>query len=255
MATAIISDIHSNIEALTAVLKDIEGRGVKETICLGDLIGYGPNPEEVVERAMAWKIVLMGNHDEAVIKFACGFNPVARAAVTWTREQLEPGFFSGSAKKDRWKFLNNLAMSHKEDGILYVHGSPRDPTMEYIFKSDTLDLTGEVPDKIREIFGMFDHLCFVGHTHEPGIITEESVFLTPREFQNTYKFEDTRKYIVNVGSVGQPRDGDTRSSYAILDGNTIEYRRVEYDISAVKEKILRNAQLDKRSAERLSLGK
>src|SRR5262245_44956863 len=124
MSVALISDIHSNIEALDPVLKDIESQGVKDIVCLGDLVGYGPNPAEIVDRAVDWRLSLMGNHDEAVVKEAYGFNPVAKAAVAWTREQLKPGFFSSKAKKDRWSFLCNLPLTHKEDGILYVHGSP-----------------------------------------------------------------------------------------------------------------------------------
>lgn len=253
-ATAIISDIHANLEALTAVMKDIREKGVTDIVCLGDLVGYGPDPAPVVDQAMEWRIVLMGNHDEAVVKFACGFNPVARKAVAWTRDQLEPGFFSGKTKKSRWEFLQKLPLTHTEGRVFYVHGSPRDPTMEYIFKSDTIDLTGDIPDKIRDIFGRFEHLCIVGHTHEPGIITDESVFLTPAEVGFRFIFEEQKKYVVNVGSVGQPRDRDTRASYAILDGRNIEFRRVTYDFHITAEKIFRSSHLDRHSGERLLRG-
>ena len=120
MAVAIISDLHSNTEALDKVLADIQAQGIKEIFCLGDLVGYGPNPAEVVEKAMEWKIVLMGNHDEAVVKEAYGFNPVAKRAVTWSRELLKPGFFAGKGKKERWNFLTKLTLSHKMDGALFV---------------------------------------------------------------------------------------------------------------------------------------
>src|SRR3990170_6398407 len=98
MAVAVISDLHSNLEALTAVLEDIDEQQIATVYCLGDLVGYGPNPAEGVDRAMSWDAVLMGNHDEAVLKQPYGFNPVARAAVTWTRSQLKPGFFSSGEK-------------------------------------------------------------------------------------------------------------------------------------------------------------
>ncbi len=262
MAVALISDIHSNTEALGPVLKDIEAQGVKEIVCLGDLVGYGPNPAEIVDLAMSWKIVLMGNHDEAVVKEAYGFNPVAKAAVAWTREQLKPGFFSGKAKKDRWHFLSNLPLTHKTDGVLYVHGSPRDPTMEYILRSDCVDLTGGVPEKVRDIFGRVDRLCFVGHTHDPGVITEESQFISPKECNHEYPFAAGKKYIVNIGSVGQPRDGDVRSCYAIYKtaeesppAGMVRWRRIEYDYNATMKKIFGTPQLDPRAGERLALGR
>lgn len=255
MAVALISDIHSNIEALEKVLKDIREQGLAEILCLGDLVGYGPNPAEIVERAMDWKLSLMGNHDEAVVKEAYGFNPVAKAAVAWTREQLKPGLFSGRAKKDRWQFLCNLPLTHREDGLLYVHGSPRDPTMEYILRSDCVDLTGGVPEKIRDIFSRFDRLCFVGHTHDPGVITEESQFIAPKDCGHEFAFQPGKKYIVNIGSVGQPRDGDTRACYAVLDRTTIRWRRIEYDYQSTMNKIFGTPQLDPRAGERLALGR
>ncbi len=263
MVVALISDIHSNTEALDLVLKDIQSQGVAEIVCLGDLVGYGPNPAEIVDHAVRWKIVLMGNHDEAVVKEAYGFNPVAKAAVAWTREQLKPGFFSSGAKKDRWRFLCGLPLTSKADGgVLYVHGSPRDPTMEYILRSDCVDLTGGVPEKIRDIFSRFERLCFVGHTHDPGVITEESQFVSPKECGYEYKFAAGKKYIVNIGSVGQPRDGDTRSCYAIYsppsgtaDGGSVKWRRIEYDYQATMRKIFGTPQLDPRAGERLALGR
>lgn len=263
MAVALISDIHSNTEALTNVLADIQSQGIHEIYCLGDLVGYGPNPVEIVKEAMNWKVALMGNHDEAVIKEAYGFNPVAKAAITWTRNQLKPGFLSGGGKRDRWKFLCNLGLSHKEDGALFVHGSPRDPTMEYILRSDCVDLTGGVPEKIRDIFTRFDRLCFVGHTHDPGVITEESKFLSPKECAPVgdkgdtweYRFETGKKYVINLGSVGQPRDGDTRSCYAIYHGDRVTWRRVEYDYRKVMDRIFSIPELDPRAGERLALGR
>ncbi|MBI2930206.1 MAG: metallophosphoesterase [Planctomycetes bacterium] len=255
MVVALISDIHSNTEALNAVLKDIEGQGIKEILCLGDLVGYGPNPAEVVDRALEWKLVLMGNHDEAVVKEAYGFNPVAKAAVAWTREQLRPGLFAGRAKRDRWNYLCNLPLTHKEDTVLYVHGSPRDPTMEYILRSDCVDLTGGIPEKIRDIFSRFDRVCFVGHTHDPGVITEESRFITPKECDHQFRFEGKKKYVINIGSVGQPRDGDTRACYVVFDGDLVRWRRIEYDYQSTMKKIFGTPQLDPRAGERLALGR
>jgi diadenosine tetraphosphatase ApaH/serine/threonine PP2A family protein phosphatase len=255
MAIALVSDIHSNIEALANVLKDIESQGIKEVYCLGDLVGYGANPAEIVEKCMEWKVCLMGNHDEAVVKEAYGFNPVAKQAVAWTRDQLKPGLLSGRSKRDRWKFLCNLQLTHKIDGALFVHGSPRDPTMEYILRSDCIDLTGGVPEKIKDIFSRFDRACFVGHTHDPGVITEESQFIAPKECDYAWDLQPGKKYIFNLGSVGQPRDGDTRACYAIYHGDRVTWRRVEYEYKVTMQKIFNTPQLDPRAGERLAHGR
>ncbi len=255
MPVAIIADLHANLEALEKVTEDIEEQGIKEIICLGDLVGYGPNPAEIVERAMGWPVVLMGNHDEAVVKEAYAFNPVARAAVNWTRHRLTPGFFSGRLKRERWKFLQELRLTHKTDDALFVHGSPRDPTMEYVLRSDCVDLSGGIPEKIRDIFTRFDRICFAGHTHDPGVITEESIFIGPGECNGQFTFESGKKYFVNVGSVGQPRDGDVRACYAVYDGDTVSWRRVEYDYKTTMQKIFRASRLDPRGGERLAQGR
>ncbi len=254
---AIISDIHGNLEALKVVLKDIEGKGIPNDhiFCLGDVVGYGPDPVECVDHAMAWALTLRGNHDEAVVNEALGFNPLAREAIDWTRSQLKPGWLSGKVRKQRWEFLKSLPLTHHLDRALLVHGSPRDPTMEYILRSECEDLLGEVPAKIKDIFSRFEWVCFVGHTHDPGIINQESKFLTPGEIDNQYEFKENEKYIVNVGSVGQPRDGDNRACYVTFDGKRLWYHRLEYPIGATQEKIRKIPQLDPRIAERLSIGK
>ncbi len=255
MAVALLSDIHSNLEALQVVLQDIQSQGIREIYCLGDIIGYGPNPVEVVDQAMEWDVVILGNHEEAVVREEYGFNPVARAAVTWTRNLLRPGILSSRVKKERWKRLGHLTMSHKQDGAFFAHGCPRDPTMEYILRSDCVDLTGGVPEKIRDIFSRFDRLCFVGHTHDPGVISEESRFVSPKDCNHRVDFDPGKKYIVNLGSVGQPRDGDTRACYAVWHGDSVEWRRVEYDFSVTMQKIFNTPQLDPRAGERLAHGR
>jgi diadenosine tetraphosphatase ApaH/serine/threonine PP2A family protein phosphatase len=255
MAVALISDLHSNRESLTKVLEDVARHEVRDIYCLGDLVGYGPDPAFVVERVMDFRVCLMGNHDEAVLKEAYGFNPVAKAAVTWTRDQLRPGILSGKAKKDRWKFIQNLKLTHQEDGALFVHGSPRDPTMEYVLRSDCVDLTGGVPEKVRDIFTRFESLCFAGHTHDPGVITEDAQFISPKDCNHEFFFEKGKKYFINLGSVGQPRDGDTRACYAIWHGDKVTWHRVEYDYRATMERIFNTPQLDPRAGERLAYGR
>ncbi len=255
MAIALISDLHSNQESFKKVIEDIKSQGITTIYCLGDLVGYGADPTVIVDQCMEFPVTLMGNHDEAVLNEAYGFNPVAKQAVLWTRDQLRPGFLSGKAKKERWKFLQSLKLTHKEDGALFVHGSPRDPTMEYVLRSDCVDLTGGVPEKIRDIFSRFDRLCFVGHTHDPGVITEESQFIQPKDCNYEFTFEPGKKYFVNLGSVGQPRDGDTRACYAIYHGDKVTWRRVEYDYKATMQKIFDEPQLDPRAGERLAHGR
>ena len=186
--------------------QDIEDKGIRKVICLGDIIGYGPDPVACIDVARNFDVNLRGNHEEAVINGAFGFNPIAKEAIDWTRNQLKPSWHSLAPKRARWEILKDLPLTYREGNILYVHGSPRDPTMEYILKSDTEDLFGEIPIKIREIFSMIPWVCFVGHTHTPGIITEESRFYPPVELNGSFDLEEGHKYIINVGSVGQLRD-------------------------------------------------
>lgn len=251
---ALISDIHGNIEALKVVMDHIKSQGITKVLCLGDVVGYGPNPDQCMDVVKDCEFILMGNHEEAVLYGAFGFNPSAKEAVEWTRQQLMPGVLSSRAKKERWKILQNLPLTVRERNILYVHGSPRDPTMEYILKSDCEDLFGEIPEKIREIFSMIDGLCFVGHTHNPGIITEEGKFISPHDTNYLFRYDAKKKYIVNIGSVGQPRDKDPRACYVTFNSHEIRWHRLEYNHRAVMKKILSIPQLDNRNAERLETG-
>ena len=252
---AIISDIHANIEAMTAVLEDIRQHNVDYIYCLGDVIGYGPNPVECLEKAFeVCNFILLGNHEEAVLTGAFGFNPTAKEAVDWTRGKLKPRLFSFSKAKERWETLKNLPLSYSEDDFLFVHGSPRDPTMEYILKSDTDDLFGDVPEKIREIFEQIDKACFVGHTHTPGIITEDSKWYSPQDFDNVWELKNGERVICNIGSVGQPRDKDNRSCYVTFTSREIFYHRVPYEFRKTQDKIRKIPQLDNRNADRLEFG-
>src|SRR5262249_4630923 len=133
---AIISDIHSNLEALQAVLDDIAQQGVEEIICLGDILGYGPDPCACLDLAMDWKVVLMGNHDHAVLFEPKDFNPVAEQATLWTRRQLESIRVDEETAERRWQFLAERPLGHTDGDVLYVHGSPRSPLNEYVFPND-----------------------------------------------------------------------------------------------------------------------
>lgn len=230
---AIISDLHSNTEALTNVFDDIRSQDVDDIICLGDIVGYGPEPRPVLEMTMKTvRVSLMGNHDEAVLKGAQNFNAWAREAIDWTREEIQ---IKDGKESDRWEYLKRMPMRFQTNGLYFVHGSPRQPTIEYILRED---IYNGAYDKFDEIFASFEKVLFVGHSHTPCIINEDLEYVTPGEIEHNFTYtRDKRKVIVNVGSVGQPRDNDPRSCYVIIDNNTIRFRRVEYDVDSVVAKI------------------
>jgi predicted phosphodiesterase len=246
---ALISDIHSNLEALQAVLADIEKQNVREIYCLGDIVGYGPNPRECVDLVMQCQIVLLGNHDQGAMFDPEGFNPSAERAIFWTRAQLEVPGESRDRKERRWEFLAERPRIHREDGFLYVHGSARNPINEYVFPEDIYNQR-----KMERIFALVERYCFQGHTHVPGIFTENFQFHSPEEIDYVYRL-DGRKTLCNVGSVGQPRDGDWRACYVMLDGDNIQYRRVEYDIDSTVRKIYEIPDLENFLGDRLRDGR
>ena len=247
---AIISDIHSNLEALAAVLRDIKARGVEEVICLGDVIGYGPNPKECVDAASKFPLVLLGNHEEAVMfeVQAQGFNRKASTAVKWTAAQFSMLADDKQANADRWDFLGSLETTYSSNGVLLVHGSPNNPTREYIYPSDIRN-----PAKLNAVFERIEHICFVGHTHVPGLWTSDMAFRSPHEIEYVFRF-DSRKAIVNVGSVGQPRDLDNRACYLLFDGESVQWVRVKYDYEKTVQKIHATKRLDNWLGDRLRGG-
>ena len=211
MRRALISDIHGNLEALEVVLDDIKSRGISEIFCLGDVIGYGPNPRECIDRVMEHcTMTLLGNHDQGAMFDPDGFNIGAERAIFWTREQLENASDRVNNEK-RWDFLGLLPRQHRHDSFLFVHGSPRNPLSEYIFPEDIYNHR-----KMERLFQLVEKYCFQGHTHVPGVFTEGYQFFSPEEIDHEYTLGDG-KVMINVGSVGQPRDGDPRSCYVILD--------------------------------------
>ncbi|MCP4095810.1 MAG: metallophosphoesterase family protein [Mariniblastus sp.] len=244
---AIISDIHGNFEALTAVLADIETQGISEIYCLGDVIGYGPNPRECIDRCREFALTLLGNHDNGALFDPEGFSSGAERAIFWTRSQLEQTEHDGA--KERWDFLASLPRTHREGDFMFVHGSPRSPLNEYVFPEDVYNQR-----KIERIFGFIQKYCFQGHTHVPGVFTENFRFYSPSEISNTYTLGE-QKLMINVGSVGQPRDSDPRGSYVILEGNEVEFRRVEYDPAPTRNKILGISELDDFLGDRLLEGR
>lgn len=248
-AFALISDLHSNMEALTAVFERIDALGVQRVCCLGDVVGYGAEPEpcvRLVMRRCAW--TLMGNHDYGLFHDLRDFNPLAADAILYSRRKLQPRWFA-SRRRQAWEFLRGLPERVEEGGRLFVHGSPRDPIMEYVLKSDGF----LEPDKMRSIFGQLEGPCFVGHTHWPGVHDTSFRFTQANDDHAVFELGDGPA-VVNVGSVGQPRDGDPRACFVVVDGKVVEYHRVNYDFRKTQAKILA-AGLHPALADRLARGR
>lgn len=255
---AVISDIHSNIEALQAVLDDIASRDIKRIFCLGDVIGYGPDPCQCLDMIMEHcEVTLMGNHDYAVMYEPSNFNIGAESACFWTRKQLEAEP-DDDLRAKRWGFLGQLPVKHSLDlndmdlGVVsMVHGSPRRPINEYIFPDDIYNN----PNKMRTLFDRTEHICFVGHTHTPGAFFDTPDFYSPEELDWEFEIEPEHKVIVNVGSVGQPRDRDPRAAYVILEPGLVRFVRVEYDLKKTVEKVKAIKELDDYLGIRLAEGR
>lgn len=241
MRTLIISDIHANLTALEAVLDD--AGEVEATWCLGDIVGYGPDPNECIERVKGLPklLCLLGNHDAAVINHIDidTFNPDARIAIEWMQKNLA---------EEHQNFLGECPHKDVVGNVTLAHGSPRNPVYEYLL--DTRAATWN--------FEYFEtDFCFVGHTHLPVIFTlnanDSQAQLTIPVVNTGIKLKP--RTIINPGSVGQPRDRDPRAAYAIYDpdANTWEYRRIGYDIQAVQKR-MRKASLPERHILRLEAG-
>jgi diadenosine tetraphosphatase ApaH/serine/threonine PP2A family protein phosphatase len=251
--TALISDIHGNFEALKSVFEHIDNLGdIEDIICLGDIVGYGPQPEECIDMiSERCSVCLMGNHDNALINAAEGFNHIAAGAIVCIRKRMEPGIFSLPEKEHRWTWLRNLPERHETDEALFVHASPRDNLFEYILPDDPIFFSG----KMSAIFSMIDNLVFVGHTHIPGIFQENKDFLPTSKINNRWTLNEGQKCVVNVSSVGQPRDKDNRACYAVITDKEIVWHRIEYDIEKTIERIFATDCLDNRCGTRLREGR
>ena len=241
---ALISDVHGNLEALDAVLADIARRPVSAVYCLGDLVGYGPNPVECVDRATAWDVVLAGNHDEALTVGTDGFNRRAGRTLDWTRQVF-------ADRPDLARFLATRPRTHRVGDHLLVHGSPRYPTREYLFPEDARNAA-----KMAGVAARIGRYCFCGHTHIPGVFVEPYgrggnwQFLAPEEIGSGWRL-NKRKTVVNVGAVGQPRDKDRRACYVTVDGADVAFHRVAYDVRRTAEKIRAIPDLSESLAEQL----
>ena len=253
MRIALISDIHGNLEALNRVLEAISDQKTDRIVCLGDTLGYGPNPAECVDLvAEHCEWCLLGNHDYGALYEPTNFNAAAEQAAYWTRAQFDAEKDKDVAAK-RWEFLGSLRVRTQMDDFLCVHGTPRRPINEYLFPDDAINS----PVKMKQIFERIPKHSMSGHTHVPGIFTSEPEFYPPDEFDFSFSYENEDKIIINPGSVGQPRDLDPKLSYAILDDEacTVDFFRLDYDIESVREKIYAIPDLSNWLGDRLFEGR
>jgi len=240
MRFAIFSDTHGNLEALEAVLADACKRKCTHFVCLGDIVGYNANPHECVERIRELDCpVVKGNHDEqaSLLLSTSDFNELAERAIQWTRDHL--------TEEDK-QWLRELPLQKKVRDFTIVHATLDTPAQwGYVFNN--LDAAASFT---------YQHTtaCFFGHTHVPMVfIRDEGV---RREWIDHIRIEPTKKYLINMGSVGQPRDGNWRAAYCIYDieNNLVEQLRVKYDLAVAQQKIIK-AGLPRLLAERLALGR
>jgi predicted phosphodiesterase len=240
MKFAIIADIHGNWEALQVVLDDIQKQKCTHYACLGDVVGYNANPKECLDLVRKMDIpCIKGNHDEycSIEGTLEGFNPHAAAAVDWTRKQLTDA--------DR-QWLRDLKYLRMVSGFTMVHATLDGPQRwGYVF--DKLGAAASFPYQTTQV-------CFFGHTHVPVAFIRDT--MVRGGTYSKFRIEPGKKYFINVGAIGQPRDGNPKAAYVVydMDANTIELRRLEYDIATTQKKI-RAAGLPERLAERLAVGK
>ncbi len=240
MTTAIISDIHGNLEALDAVLAEIDRRQAGRILCLGDIVGYGASPNECLAKVRErCELVLLGNHDAAASggPEAARFNIYARVAAEWTAKTLT---------RDNREYLQRLPLTSSEESCYLVHASPACPRdWEYL-----LDRFDAEPQ-----FHYFtEPVCFIGHTHQPAVYMADPAGCKSLPLSDV-SLDPERRYIVNVGSVGQPRDHDPRACFVLFHdpGGGVEFVRMPYDIEGAQAKI-RAAQLPEVLAARLATG-
>jgi diadenosine tetraphosphatase ApaH/serine/threonine PP2A family protein phosphatase len=236
----IFSDIHGNLQALEAVLAELDKSDVDFLLCCGDVVGYGANPNECSKVLRDRQIpTLAGNHDYAALSLIdiTYFNEVAKKAITWTRDMLDP---------ENVDFLRNLSMTIQVADMFFVHATPRNPeSWNYVLT------IGDA----RQAFQHFqERICFIGHSHTPFIVENDNDNLSCPE-SPLVELRDGCRYLVNVGSVGQPRDRNPDACFAIYDreAGTIEIRRCEYDLPKAQDSI-RAEGLPNELAERLAYG-
>jgi diadenosine tetraphosphatase ApaH/serine/threonine PP2A family protein phosphatase len=250
---ALISDIHGNLEALNQVFSWLDDKEPEEVHCLGDVVGYGASPLECVELVKArCQSYIRGNHEQGLLFYAEDFNPRAKAALDWTRDQINA--LARVKRRELWNLLDGTPETQSILGgeVLLVHGSPLDPIREYVLPGSAGD-----PGRMAGWFkAMGKHrICFLGHSHVPFVLFEDGQVVQPTG--ESYRLDlDNRRCLVNVGSVGQPRDSDPRASFVLLeDGTRLEYIRLSYDVQGAMKKIRAQEELPQALADRLEIGR
>jgi predicted phosphodiesterase len=243
---AIISDLHSNLEAVEAVMDECERMGVTRYLCLGDVIGYGPDPVAVADFVRArCDVSLMGNHEEALVTGKHRFNPHAAKAIDWTRQALQ---HSGEGTMEWFRQRKPFALKGQ---ILMVHGSIYDPVHDYVDEPENPVEFQQMIQTLNHDFTGFD-ICFAGHNHTPFLATTMGV-MVPHDGHRSFRIPKGHKAYICVGSVGQPRDRDQRASFATLDGELLTFHRIAYDVQKTQRKII-TAGLNRFLADRLGEG-
>ena len=242
MLYGICSDIHSNATAFKAVLESMHDNGVERRICLGDIVGYGVDTDECVNLVKEnMDVCLIGNHDSVAVRYesSAGFNPYAKQAIEWTQKNLS---------KESVAFIRSLPYIHEENDICFVHASPLSPA-DWVYVTD-----------LEDALNAFDHFseryCFVGHTHSPVIIASRPLAIPKILDEYEYVIANTERLLVNVGSVGQPRDRDPRACWCLLDTKTkcVRLIRVEYDIRETQNRMKKQG-MPSFLIDRLSVGR
>lgn len=242
MRYGLISDIHANLEALEAVLAALKDEGAEQILCLGDVIGYGPNPNECVKLIQQHAAVcLIGNHDEASLGRVDLdlFNYMARQAIEWTTDQLTD---------ESKEFLKSLQYLRSYGDFMIVHASPDEPTRwNYILNLEDAALGFEA---------FTEQICFIGHSHTPWVIPlpPDGRMRVSHDYPLTVK--EKFRYLINIGSVGQPRDRNPDAAFGILDTTPLQYtlQRVPYDVAKTQKKIRATGALPPFLADRLATG-
>jgi len=242
MRLALLSDAHANLEALQAVVKDLEAQSIEKVFFLGDAVGYGADPNKCIKLIdNLCEIKLLGNHDFVALGLESPqyFNLMAQQSILWTRKELS---------KKSVQLLADFEMEATFLDYFLVHATPENPSeWNYILTID---------DANRNFEYFSQTICFIGHSHQAGIYRRDADGTVTFLQEETYTAEENCRYIINVGSVGQPRDGNRDSCYAIVetDNHSIEFRRVQYDVEKAQEK-MKNAALPDFLISRLAKGK
>jgi len=238
----IFSDIHSNLEALDTVIEAYRKEKIDRYLCVGDVVGYASSPKECIEKIrMLVMITLAGNHDWASVNLISTdyFNPDALEAVFWTQRNLD--------EEGRY-FLEHLMLVYKNEDLTMVHGTLDEPG-DFNYMTD-----GYIASRTFEL--LETNICFVGHTHVPGVFIKSKDSRIRYQEDSNINIKEDSKYIINVGSVGQPRDGNPKAAYCIYDSDkkNVQIKRISYDIQTVRKKIIAGG-LPRFLGERLLIGR